>query len=238
MKIRLDEVVASSLRRMVSRHVQGRASVYSRWAKNLATFLSLLVSSLRRRRRVHEPPTDRSVERGLEAQLVEAHRAGIMGPARGTAADTKVTRGNGRRRACVLNRKGRKLWLVGTEKKKHEEQETNYFVLPNASKSKGVHCKTTNGKTAEIFHTPKLKASSLTLLSVTSVDRGGNTVHHLLSPPTAVLDIRSHTIPRATFRAKRNRQDRAARAKTPHGKTRGGGGTDGGGGVTTSRRSS
>lgn len=46
MKIRLDEVVASSLRRMVSRHVQGRASVYSRWAKNLATFRSLLVSSL------------------------------------------------------------------------------------------------------------------------------------------------------------------------------------------------
>ena len=47
MKIRLEEVVASSLRRMVSRHVQGSASVYRRWAKNLATFLSLLVSRLR-----------------------------------------------------------------------------------------------------------------------------------------------------------------------------------------------
>lgn len=50
MKIRLEEVVASSLRRIVSRHVHGRASVYSRWAKNLATLRSLLVSSLRKER--------------------------------------------------------------------------------------------------------------------------------------------------------------------------------------------
>lgn len=47
MKIRLEDVVASSLRRMDSRHVHGRASVYRRCAKNFATLRSLLVSSLR-----------------------------------------------------------------------------------------------------------------------------------------------------------------------------------------------
>ena len=52
MKMRLDDVVASSERRMDSKQVQGRASVYNRWAKNFATFLSLFVSSLQGGRHV------------------------------------------------------------------------------------------------------------------------------------------------------------------------------------------
>lgn len=52
MKMRLDEVVASSLRRIDSKQVHGSASVYRRCAKNFATFLSLLVSSLQSEGRV------------------------------------------------------------------------------------------------------------------------------------------------------------------------------------------
>lgn len=44
MKMRLAEDVSSSPRRMYSKHVHGRASVCSRWAKNLATLRSLFVS--------------------------------------------------------------------------------------------------------------------------------------------------------------------------------------------------
>lgn len=54
MNMRLDEVVASSLSRIDSKQVHGSASVYRRCAKNLATFLSLLVSSLQGERSVFD----------------------------------------------------------------------------------------------------------------------------------------------------------------------------------------
>lgn len=54
MKMRLDEVVASSLMRIDSKQVHGRASVYRRCAKNFATFLSLLVSSLQSEKSVFD----------------------------------------------------------------------------------------------------------------------------------------------------------------------------------------
>ena len=76
MKIRLEEVVASSLRRMDSRHVHGNASVYKRWAKNLATFRSLLVSNLQPRT-VQE--RHKSAESGRRAIGVGVRRWEVAG---------------------------------------------------------------------------------------------------------------------------------------------------------------
>lgn len=55
MKIRLDDVVASSLKRIISRQVHGSASVNNIWAKNLATLRSLFVSSLVAKRNTARP---------------------------------------------------------------------------------------------------------------------------------------------------------------------------------------